>query len=244
MFRNSLGVRVNTSFVDECKEVSKPVWIRWVHHSWTEALFAGTLSDEQFRYWLIQDLPYLAQNITESIYPKVPPSNPFVELSREYAVRANTSRVELETLGDVGSFAKTRWAAQPARDAAINFWVRTAHEGSFGDLCAALYVCYSFAETFGGRYRREAPQGLSDLQGAWVRQWVDPYFEKLYESIRDGLNEAGEHASADGKEQMKWLFLRGTQLQIGTFDVAMELSDCWPGESDQASGPVASAPWL
>jgi len=235
---------VNQPFVDECKEASKPVWASWVRHPWTEALFAGTLSDQQFRYWLIQDLPYLAQNITESIYPKVPPSNPFIELSKEYAVRAHTSRVELETLGDVGPFAKTRWAAQPARDAVINFWIRTAYEGSFGDLCAALYVCYSFAETFGGRYRTASPQGLPDLQEAWVQQWVDPYFEKLYESIRDGLNEAGELASTEEKEQMKWLFLRGTQLQIKTFDVAMALSDRWPGEDDQVSGPVASAPWM
>jgi thiaminase len=231
------------SFVEECKETSEPVWGRWLHHPWTEALFAGELSDAQFRYWLIQDLPYLGQNITEMIYPKVPPSNPFVELSREYAIRAETSRVELETMGDVGPFARTRWAARPARDAVINFWIRTAHEGTFGDLCAALYVCYSFAETFGTRLRQDAPAGLPPLQKAWVEQWVDPYFEKLHHSVRDGLDEAGENASESEKEQMRWLFLRGTQLQIGTFDVSMDLSDPWPGEGEER-GIAAGAPWM
>jgi thiaminase/transcriptional activator TenA len=232
------------SFVDECKEVSEPVWGLWLHHPWTEALFAGQLSDEQFRYWLIQDLPYLGQNITEMIYPKVPATSPFVELSREYAVRAETSRVEREAIGDLGSFALSRFAARPTRDAAINFWIRAAHEGTFGELCAALYVCYSFAETFGTRFRSDAPTGLPPLQQAWVEQWVDPYFEKLHKSVRDGLDEAGANASESEREQMKWLFLRGTQLQIATFDAAWKLSDPWPGESDQASGPVASAPWL
>ena len=228
------------SFVDECKEVSEPVWGLWLHHPWTEALFAGQLSDEQFRYWLIQDLPYLGQNITEMIYPKVPATSPFVELSREYAVRAETSRVEREAIGDLGSFALSRFAARPTRDAVINFWIRAAHEGTFGELCAALYVCYSF----GTRFRSDAPTGLPALQQAWVEQWVDPYFEEIHESVRDGLDEAGANASESEREQMKWLFLRGTQLQIATFDAAWKLSDPWPGESDQASGPVASAPWL
>ena len=231
------------SFVEDCKQSAGPVWARWLHHPWTDAFFAGELSDEQFRYWLIQDLPYLGQNITEMIYPKVPEHNPFVELSKEYARRAETSRVELATLDQAGPRATTRWAARPTRDAVINFWVRTAHEGDFGDLCAALYVCYSFAETFGGRYRREAPSGLPTLQREWVEQWVDPYFERLHHSVRDGLDEAGAHASDEKVEQMKWLFLRGTQLQIGTFDSAWVLSDPWPGEGEEI-GITADAPWM
>ena len=231
------------SFVEECKESAGPVWERWLHHPWTEAFFAGELSDEQFRYWLIQDLPYLGQNITEMIYPKVPEHNPFVELSQEYGRRAETSRVELETMDEAGPFAKKRWAARPTRDAAINFWVRTAHEGDFGDLCAALYVCYSFAETFGGRYRSEAPSGLPTLQRDWVEQWVDSYFERLHHSVRDGLDEAGTNATEEKKEQMKWLFLRGTQLQIGTFDAAWAVSDPWPGEGEEI-GVAADAPWM
>ena len=231
------------TFVHECKEAAGPVWERWLHHPWTEALFAGELSDEQFRYWLIQDLPYLGQHITEVAYPKVPPHSPFIALSREYAVRAETSRVELETLGEAGEFARTRWAARPTRDAAINFWVRTAYEGTFGDLCAAVYVCYSFADTFGSRYRSAAPQGLPTLQRAWVEQWIDPYFERLHQTIMDGLNEYGACATEHQREQLRWLFLRGTQLQIGTFDAAWSCSDPWPGEGEE-QGVVADAPWL
>ena len=100
-------------FSDECIEAAGEVWGRWLHHPWTEALFAGELRDDQFRYWLIQDLPYLGQQMTAPVYPKVPPHLPFIDLSREYSVRANTTRVELETLGDFGPFAKTRWAARP-----------------------------------------------------------------------------------------------------------------------------------
>jgi thiaminase (transcriptional activator TenA) len=235
-------VTTTTSFPEECKTFAGPVWERWIHHPWIEALFAGELSDEQFRCWLIQDLPYLGQHIAELVFPKVPPHNPFVELQREYALQAETSRVELKTLAEVGEFARSRWSARPSRDALINFWVRTAYEGSFGYMCADLYVCYSFSETFGTRYKLEPPQGLPDLQREWVEQWIGPFEERFCQATEDGLNEYGANGTEYERDQMRWIFLHATQLQIGTFDAAWHISDPWPGEGAERR-VLASAPW-
>lgn len=230
------------AFLDDCIAFSGAYWNeKYLRHPWIEAFFAGTLSEAQFDYWLIQDLPYLSEFITEMVYPKVPPTNPWVQYSREYSRRSTDVRVELKMLAKVGEAARTRWAARPARDAIDNFWVRTAYEGSFGDICAALYVCYAFPYSFGERYQRERPANLSPLQQAWVEQWIDPFSIKLWHATRDGLNDAGAHATPYEKERMQWLFLRGTQLQIGTFDVAWKCSDPWPGE-DVELGVLATRP--
>ena len=93
------------------------------------------------------------------------------------------------------------------------------------------------------RYAREQPQNLPELQRLWVEQWIDPYFIRLYECIRDGLDEYGAESTEFQREQMRWLFLRGTQWQIGTFDAAWNVSDPWFGEGDE-SGVTADAPWL
>jgi len=230
------------TFFDECMDFARPAWDAFEHHPWIDALFANELDDAQFRYWLAQDLPYLGQHITEVAYPKVPPHNPLVELEKEYAQRSDSGRVELKLLDEVGDFAKTRWAARPRRDAFINFWIRTVHEGTFGDICAALYVCYSFDVTFGDRYKAEEPTGLPDLQLEWLQQWVDPFFVRLRLATEAGLNEAGEYGSPHERETMKWLFLRGIQYQIGTFDAAWELSDPWPGEPEDDRGIMAAIP--
>lgn len=230
------------TFLDECIAFAGPVWReKFLRHPWIEALFAGILAQEPFEYWLTQDLPYLSEYITEMVYPKVPPNNPWVELSKEYSRRSSDSRVERRMLAKVGEYAATRWAARPARDAIDNFWIRTAYEGTFGDICAALYVCYAFPCSFGERYEREKPANLPPLQREWVEQWVDPFSIKLWHATRDGLNEAGAHATAYEKERMKWLFLRGTQLQIGTFDTAWACSDPWPGE-DPEEGVLFTLP--
>ena len=220
------------TFLEECKEFAKPVWERYIHHQWIEALFAGTLTDEQFCFWLTQDLPYIGNNSAEVVYPKVPPHNDWIRLQREYGERSAATRVELEMLkrDDVSEFALTRWAARPQRASFINFFIRAYYEGTFGDICCSVYACYCFAETFGERYKREEPRGLPAQQKRWVEQWIDPFYSKLQAVTEQGINEYGAHATEFEKEKMRWLFLRGTNYQIGTFDVAWDCSDPWPGE--------------
>jgi thiaminase (transcriptional activator TenA) len=229
------------SFIDECIAFTGPVWNRYHHHPWIDALFAGTLDEDRFNYWLAQDLPYLGERISIIAFQKVPPHNPWAQLDTEYLIRAGKSRVELDMLEKYGDFAKTRWAARPRREAFVNFFARTVYEGTFGDICAAFYPCYTFPTTFGERYQREEPANLSDRQRRWVEQWVDPFFIQLQEATKDGLNEYGEHATAHQKEQMKWIFLRATNHQIGVFDAAWNLSDPWPGEGEE-SGVMAGPP--
>ena len=229
------------AFLDQCITFAGPVWERYVHHPWIEALFAGRLSEERFEYWLAQNLPYLSERVTAVAAPKVPPHNPWSTLIVEYMVRANASRVDLQIMEKYGPFAATRWAARPRREAFVNFFARTVYEGTFGDICCAYYPCYAFPVTFGARYAAERPAGLSPRQVAWVEQWVDPFFVALRDATAVGLNEAGAVAAPYEQERMRWLFLRATNHQIGTFDAAWRMSDPWPGEGEE-TGVMAEAP--
>jgi thiaminase len=229
------------AFLDQCIEFTGPVWERYIHHPWIEALFASRLSEARFEYWLAQNLPYLSERITAVAAPKVPAHNPWSRLIVEYMVRASASRVDLQMIDKYGAFAASRWAARPRREAFVNFFARTVYEGTFGDICCAYYPCYAFPVTFGQRYHAERPSGLSTLQTAWVEQWVDPFFVSLRDATAQGLNEAGAAAAPYEQERMRWLFLRATNHQIGTFDAAWQLSDPWPGEGDE-TGVMAGAP--
>jgi thiaminase len=229
------------TFLEECIAFAGQVWERYVHHAWIEALFAGELAEERFDYWLAQDLPYLGERITAVALGKAPANHPWAKLELEYLARANATRVELGLLEKYGPFATTRWAARPRREAFINFFVRTAYEGSFGEICCAYYPCYAFPDTFGQRYLDEKPTGLTARQVAWVEQWIDPFFVALRDATAEGLNEYGAHATRYEQEKMKWIMLRAVNHQIGTFDAAWNLSDPWPGEGVE-SGVMAGPP--
>ena len=223
------------TFFDECIAFCGPVWERWIHHPWIEALFAGTLSEKQFNYWMVQNLSYLGNTVAELAYPKVPAHSKWITARQEYKDHSQDSRVELRLIEEVGEFALTRWAARPARDGLVNFWVRTCYEGTFGDICCAFYVCHSFPVTFGERYKRENPPNLPAVQKEWVEQWIDPLVEKQRQATLAGINEYGAKTTEYERKKMKWHFLRGTQYQIGTFDAAWNLSDPWYGEGEERS---------
>jgi thiaminase (transcriptional activator TenA) len=229
------------TFLEDCIAFAGPVWQRYIHHPWIEAMFAGTLSQDQFEYWLAQDLPYLGERVTAVAVGKAPYDHPWAKLEIEYLARANATRVELKLIEKFGPLSTTRWAARPRREAFINFFVRTAYEGTFGEICCAYYPCYAFPDTFGLRYQAEKPTGLPPAQVAWVEQWVEPFFIRLRDTTADAINECGPAALPRDQEKMKWIFLRAINHQIGTFDAAWNLSDPWPGEGPE-TGVMATAP--
>jgi thiaminase/transcriptional activator TenA len=227
--------------LEECIEFAGPAWERYTRHPWIEALFAGELSEERFNYWLAQDLPYLGELTVTVAFPKVPPHNPWARLEMEYLARASTSRVERRLLDEYGDFALTRWAARPRREAFLNFLARTLYEGTFGEICCAHYACFCFCNTFGRRYLSEQPAGLPGLQRDWVNQFNDPFFRSLEAATAAGIDEAGQFGSEHQRERLRWIFLRGTQHQIATFDAAWNLSDPWAGEGEER-GVMAGRP--
>jgi thiaminase len=87
----------------------------------------------------------------------------------------------------------------------------------------------------------EKPTGLSELQVEWIEQWIDPFHEKIRAATEEAINEYGEQSTDYERDKMRWLFLRGTQYQIGTFDAAWNLSDPWPGEGEE-TGVIAGSP--
>jgi thiaminase/transcriptional activator TenA len=226
------------AFLDECIEFTGEVWDRYIHHPWIEAMFRCELTDERFTYWLAQDLSYVADPISIIGVPKCPPHNPWGRLQTEYAATAKQTRVERKLAEQLGNFALSRWAARPRREAFVNFAVRAAYEGTFGEICCANYPCYCFCDTFGKRYLRDTPRDLPPNQVEWIQQFNEPLYDQIARATEDGINEYGAAGTDFERTKMRWVFLRATQHQIATFDAAWEMSDQWAGEDEETAGDV------
>jgi thiaminase/transcriptional activator TenA len=219
-------------FVDECLEFAAPAWDAYVHHPWVEALFAGTLDQDRFHYWLAQDLSFIYDTVGLAAVPKCPPDLPWAKRMLDYFANSRGGRAETILLEKYGDFAKTPWAARPAREAFNNFMLRVASEGTFGEFCCAQFACTSFSNTFALRYEETKPEGIPQEQVDWVMQFAEPWEREGCKEMAQAINEAGTYASPWLRDQMRWTFLRGTQHQIATFDAAWKMSDPWPGPGD------------
>src|SRR6056297_2988530 len=48
------------ALTERLKAYTGETWAAYIHHPWIDAIVEGTLSDERLRFFLLQDLPYLA----------------------------------------------------------------------------------------------------------------------------------------------------------------------------------------
>ncbi len=226
-------------FVDRLKSYAGENWTAYVRHPWLEGMYNGDLSMERFQFFLVQDLPYLADfsRVYFMGFAKLNARDlrhfrPFLKLIADY----DEGNVEEDWLAEIGcnDFSSDRWAALKAREGYMNHLIRMAHEGTaFTAFTATLPCCVGFAEI--GDWMREKD---TSNHHAVYRKWIDHYRRPFQRLQVDALIEALE-TSVSGLnetelEELERVFLRSVQHQIHVFDAAWRMSDPWPGPGTHA----------
>lgn len=220
--------------VERLKGHAGESWIAYVRHPWLVGIHDGDLSIERFRFFLVQDLPYLADfsRVYFMGFAKLRPGDlrqfrPFLKLIADY----DEGNVEEEWLAEIGcnEYSTDRWAALKAREGYMNHLVRTAHEGTAFEIFAAtLPCCVGFAEI--GDWLKD--KDLSRHRAVY-RKWIDHYRRPFQREQVNALVAALETCTADLREPdlqaLDRVFLRSVQHQIHVFDAAWRLGDPWPG---------------
>jgi thiaminase/transcriptional activator TenA len=216
-------------------------WERYQRHPFFDALADGSLTRDQFRFWLEQDIPYVAEygRAREVLAHKVAADPAFAELNAvveagswvDYAGELEIS-FEFEMLRRIGVEPERlgRFDALPAREGYLNHVARTALEGSLGELVCALLPCeWGFSEMA----ERLTGNRVPDLDPVYS-DWIDYYTaaEQVANtelSLRI-LERAAEITTPEEREQMALVFQRSVSHQIAVLDAAWLTADPWPEE--------------
>ncbi len=191
----------------------------------------GSLPVEKFRYYMMQDYVYLidysrvlalasarapdletmgwfAQLLDETL-------NTEMDLHRIYCAEFGISRQRLED---------TRPA--PTTIGYTSFLLKVAHQGTFGELVAALLPCqrgyWEIGEYLACRGEpREAP-----LYGQWIHMYSSAEFAALAQHIRGLADHLGNQAGPVEQEAMKEAYLTSLRFEHMFWDMAYNL-DGW-----------------
>ena len=147
---------------DELYSVAEPLWEAQLQHPFVRGLGDGTLEEERFKRWVLQDYRYLMEFARVFAWAAAKADrlesmawyagvldltlNTEMELHREYAARFDLSAADLE--------AEPMW---PTTRAYTDFLVRTAADGDMLDLLAALLPC-AWGYVYLARKLAEKPQ--------------------------------------------------------------------------------------
>jgi len=213
---------------DELYAAAEPIWAAQVEHPFVKGLGAGTLEEERFRRWVLQDYRYLKEFArifawavakatrlqSMSWYAEVLnlTLNTEMALHRSYAARFGLTPEDLE--------AEPMW---PTTRAYTDFLLRTAADGDMLDLLAALLPC-----AWGYVYlaRRLAQAGLPEDQR--YRDWIDQYasdaFAQAAEWLKGELDGLAGGVSEEKKNRLKEIFVISSRYEWRFWEM------CWAGE--------------
>lgn len=216
------------AFTDELFAAVEPIWRAQLEHPFVRGIGDGSLDEERFKHWVLQDYLYLkefarifawavakAESLDSmSWYAKVLDLtlNTEMDLHREYAGRFGLSPEDLETA--------PMW---PTTRAYTDFLVRTAADGEMADLVAALLPC-----AWGYVYvaRSLAEEGVPDDRryADWIAQYASDDFAEAAEWLKEEMNRLAAEAGPSRRQRLKDTFVLSSRYEWMFWQM------CWEGE--------------
>ncbi|MBI4540992.1 MAG: thiaminase II [Gemmatimonadetes bacterium] len=216
------------AFTDELYAAARPIWDKQLEHPFVEGIANGSLEEERFKRWVLQDYRYLIEfsrifawaaakaDRLESMswYAAVLnlTLNTEMELHRQYAARFGLTPEDLE--------AEPLW---PTNRAYTDFLVRTAADGDMADLVAALLPCaWGYVHIARELAKREPPgdQRYAD----WIQQYASEEFAQAVDWLKGEMNRLAEGATPEKKKRLTELFVLSSRYEWQFWET------CWKGE--------------
>ena len=212
------------AFTDDVREDAEAVWEAILDHPMVRRLGEGTLDEGPFRYWVRQDYVYLIDysrtfalgaakaetlehmgTFAELLESTV---NTEMDLHRTYAGELGITEAELEAT-----------TPSPTTRAYTDFLVRTATDGGFGDLVAAVLPCmWGFNETGKRLEARGKPD--DDRYAEWIDTYAGEEFTELAGWCKDLMDEVAADAADAERERYRELFLTSARYEYRFWDAA------------------------
>lgn len=193
-------------------------------------LSAGTLSEERFKFYMIQDALYLEQYARALAVAAAKAPDP--DAMQRFAQASEGALVVERALH--GSFfekfgldADAAAAVEPSPTCYgyTNFLLSVAHVASYEELVAAILPCFWIYWDVGNRIAKEAAADNP------YQAWIDTYSDAAFgEAVRDviAITDRAAEATTDARRKaMLDAFKRSTQYEWMFWDSAYRL-EAWP----------------
>jgi thiaminase/transcriptional activator TenA len=216
------------AFTDELYAAAKSIWDAQLQHPYVGGIGDGSLDEELFKNWVLQDYRYLIEFARIFAWAAAKADrlesmswyaaaldltlNTEMELHRQYAARFGLSPEELE--------ATPAW---PTTRAYTDFLVRTAADGDMAELLAALLPC-AWGYVYVGKELAKGEPPADQRYADWIAQYASDEFAAAAEWLRNEMNRLAEDATAEKRERLKELFVLSSRYEWQFWEM------CWKGE--------------
>lgn len=216
------------SLSSRLRRAADPVWQAQREHPFLQGIADGTLALERFSFYVRQDYLFLIEYarllaLGAARAPDLATMTRFAELTTEIL----TTEMDLHRsfAAELGISAAELEAESPAptTQGYTDFLVRTAAQGDFAELAAALLPCmWGYAEIG----QALAAQGRSpDARYArWVDMYASPQFAELANWCRALVDGLGDALGEGRRARVERAFVTSSRYELAFWEMA------WTGE--------------
>ncbi len=193
-------------------------------------LTAGTLSQDRFKFYVVQDSLYL--NTYSRALSLVSAKSPDPDAMLRYAKSAQEA-IEVERILHAGFLKQfgisdddlARAEKSPTCAAYTNFLLATAAIGSYEELVAAVLPCFWIYWHVGQEISKVAK--ADNPYRAWIDTYTNDVFANAVKAVIAITDDVAAKASADGRIAMKKAFVLSSVYEWMFWDSAYK-QEAWP----------------
>ncbi len=218
------------TFTKELWQEIIPIYESIIHHPFIKGLIDGSLSEESFKFYVIQDALYLREFARSlSIAAAKAPEDDWIIMFNEHS--AGALKVE-RALHD--SFFRdfrlkkkdiVNTTLAPTNLAYTSYLLSTAYSSPFHEVIGALLPCYwIYWEVGKALISRGSPNPL-------YQRWIDTYggeeYARIVKAVLNITNKIARGLKEDQKEAMKKHFITTSRYEWMFWDMGLRC-ESWP----------------
>jgi len=217
-------------FTNELWRSITSIYSEILAHQFLRGLTDGTLTEERFRFYVLQDAFYLREYARAlSLTGVRSPDESVLVMFNEHSAGAITVERSLHEgfLKDLGVAQEEAGAtkASPTTLAYTSFLLRTATLGDYPEVLGAVLPCYwIYSEVGKALLERGSPNPR-------YQKWIDTYggeeFGSLVEAVLDLTDRVCEDLNASQKARVREAFIITSRYEWMFWDAAWRLEE-WP----------------
>ncbi len=205
--------------------------IETIHEmDFNRALSAGTLEQDVFKYYVVQDSLYLAgyARALAAAGMQAPDSEAMLTFTGSAQEAIQVERALHASYFEKFGIDPTQvQSAEPSPTclAYTSYMLRLAQTAGYPELVAAILPCFWVYWEVGKRIDAEAAP--DNPYRAWIDTYADESFGEAVQAVIGHVDRAAEAAGADTLAAMHQAFMRSTQYEWMFWDAAWRRED-WP----------------
>lgn len=217
-------------FKDELWSASLPIYQEIFKHPFLKGLTDGTLPEESFRYYIIQDALYLrdfarALAAAASKAPKDSWSILFAQHARDCLEAERSLHESFFKQWGLSEAEIYQTPMAPSNLAYTSYLLRVAQSGSFEELLGALLPCYWIYWEVGRELK--AKGSPNPLYQRWIDTYGSENYGKTVEKVISIMEETAGDLSAKRKKSIQEHFFVSSRYEWMFWDAAWRLEK-WP----------------